>query len=168
MSYRKFISFCILLLLTGCTIIEQSSPTSVPTDTVLSPTSTPEPLSCEEVEGNCFMLVFEGEVCEYQGPDIQEEGPVTLLFINNGDGSAQVNLMRHRGDETIQDMVDYLGEEPSTNHTPSWAATLGPWELVGPGKRHTSEEILQPGIHTMVCADTRYGWWLGGGFLVEE
>jgi len=104
----------------------------------------------------------------YKGPATQEEGPVTLLFINNGDWLARVNLMRHQGEESIQDMIDYLGEEPSTKHTPTWAAALGPWVPVGSGERHTSEEILKSGIHTMVCADNRYGWWLGGGFNVEE
>jgi hypothetical protein len=65
-------------------------------------------------------------------------------------------------------MIDYLGEQPSHKHRPSWTDELGPWELVGPGERYSSVHILEPGVHTMICADTRYGWWLGGGFLVEE
>jgi hypothetical protein len=65
-------------------------------------------------------------------------------------------------------MIDYLGPEPSTNHAPDWAVSLGPWKAVGSGKRHTSEELLEPGIHTMVCNDPRYGMWFGGGFTVEE
>ena len=154
--------------MTGCTIFEQASPTAEPTSSFVSPTNTPEPTSCEEVDGNCFLLIFDGENCMYKGPATQEEGPVTLLFINNGDWLARVNLMRHQGEESIQDMIDYLGEEPSTKHTPTWAAALGPWVPVGSGERHTSEEILKSGIHTMVCADNRYGWWLGGGFNVEE
>lgn len=27
--------------------------------------------------------------------------------------------MRHTGDETIQDMIDYIGEEPTTKHHPN-------------------------------------------------
>ncbi len=169
MSHLRLLSLgFFMFILAACQLYEQSIPTEAPSEEIFSPTHTPEPLTCEEVEGNCFLLVFDGENCSYQGPEIQETGSMTLLFINNGDGFARVNLMRHTGDETIQDMMDYLGEEPSTKHTPTWANALGPWELVSPGRRHASVEILKPGIHTMVCADTRYGWWLGGGFTVEE
>ncbi|MBW2248959.1 MAG: hypothetical protein JRF62_17630 [Deltaproteobacteria bacterium] len=167
-SKKVAIGCFVIFLMTGCTIFEQATLTAEPTASLVSPTNTPEPTSCEEVEGNCILLIFDGENCMYKGPAIQEEGPVTLLFINNGDYLARVNLMRHQGEETIQDMIDYLGEEPSTKHTPTWAAALGPWVPVRSGERHTSEEILKPGIHTMVCADGRYGWWLGGGFTVEE
>ena len=165
---RLFLLGFIVFILAACQLFEPSIPTKAASEEIFTPTHTPEPLTCEEVEGNCFRLVFDGENCSYQGPEIQEPGSMTLLFINNGDGFAQVNLMWHRGDETIQDMMDYLGDEPSTEHTPTWANALGPWEIVGPGRRYTSVHILKTGIHTMVCADTRYGWWLGGGFTVEE
>jgi hypothetical protein len=159
LSQQVMGALLITLLLVGC---------GASTATPIPPTDTPEPTSCEEVEGNCFMVFFDGENCMYMGPSIQEKGPVTLLFINNGDWPARVNLVRHKGEESIQNMIDYMGPEPSTNHAPDWAVSLGPWKAVGSGKRHTSEELLEPGIHTMVCADPRYGMWLGGGFTVEE
>ena len=170
MSYLRIASLGVFIfILAGCQLNEQSIPPDANSEGVLSPTHTSEPLSCEEVEGSCFLLVLDSELnCSYRGPEILETGATTMLFINEGDGIARVNLMRHKGDKTIQDMKDYLGEEPSRNHSPDWVFALGPWENVGPGKRHTSIVFLEPGIYTMVCADTRYGWWLGGGFSVEE
>jgi len=35
-----------------------------------------------------------------------------------------VNLVRHIGDETIQDVIDIIGEEPSKAHAPSWTVDI--------------------------------------------
>jgi hypothetical protein len=150
-----------------------------PTATAVSPTDTPELPSCEQVEGTCLELIFDGKSCTYVGPSEIKSGPVTLLFFNDieetGDGSrpsdyyAHVNLLRHMEDKTIQDMIDYLGEEPSTKHHPSWSWELGTWKPIAPGDAQTWKGVLELGIHTLVCARINpFGVWYGGGFTVED
>ncbi len=123
----------------------------------------------EAVRDGELILTFDGESCTWQYPTVLKAGPVTLLFFNESEGSAAVNLVRHTGDETIQDMIDYIGEEPSTKHYPSWTQELGTWKSVPPGESLTWEGVLEPGIYTMGCARLEpLGGWYGGGFTVED
>lgn len=167
--WKRFLIGCLLLtLLTGCATAAPETPTPEPTATPVPPTDTPEPISCEEVEGNCLELTFDGESCTYEGPTDLKTGPVTLLFLNESEGRAAVNLVRHTGDETIQDMIDYIGEEPSTGTAPTWTRGLGTFQVIRSGESHTWEGVLEPGIHTMVCASPQYGIWFGTGLTVED
>ena len=165
---RLLIGFLLLVLLAGCATVAREILTPKPTSTPISPTDTPGPKSCEEVEGNCMKLSFDGENCTYDGPTDFKTGPVTLLFLNESGSLAAVNLVRHTGDETIQDKIDYIGEEPSSVHAPPWTRGLGTWQLIRSGKIYTWEGSLEPGIHTMTCASPEYGIWHGAGFTVED
>jgi hypothetical protein len=82
----------------------------------------------------------------------------------------KVNLMRHTGDRTIQDMIDYLGPEPSSAHAPSWVRSLGTWDwAVFPGETVVWEGDLEPGTHTVICAIVSpFGVWFGTGLIVED
>ena len=148
-----------------------ASPTMVPpTLTIISPTGTPNPTACEEGEGICLELTFNGESCTYAGPTIFTTGPVLLLFLNKSEGAAVTNLVRHKGDETIQAMIDYMGEEPSTKHHPYWTVEIrGVYRSVESGASHVWEGVLEPGIYSMVCARlVPLGVWFGTGLTVEE
>ena len=67
-------------------------PTDIPTELTTSQgeqTATPVPktknqnlTSCQEVEGACLELSFDGEICAYKGPTEIKSGAVTLLFLN--------------------------------------------------------------------------------------
>ena len=163
LSVKRFLIGCLLLApLIACATATPETPTP-------EPKATSGPTSCEEVEGNCLWLSFDGESCTYEGPTVLKTGRVTLLFLNESKGSAGRNLVRHTGDETIQDMIDYIGEEPTTKHHPSWTRELGTWRSVPPGESHTWEGVLESGIHTMVCARlVPLGVWHGGGFTVKD
>lgn len=187
MNYRKLLQwvigstlFVILLIRCGAppaapstTQVPLTRTPISPSATLIPPTITPQALSCEEVEKNCLELSFDGKRCTYEGPTSLKAGPVTLLFLNESEGRAAVGLVRHTGDETIQDMIDYIGEEPSTGSSPSWAQWVPTWSPVDSGERYTWEGILEPGIHTMVCGIPWPGLgqhtvWFGGGFKVED
>jgi hypothetical protein len=116
-----------------------------------------------------YQLSFDGESCTYEGPTELTAGPVTLLFINESKERAAVNLLKHTGDETIQDMIEYIGEEPTTKHHPSWTRELGTWKPVLPGESYTWRGILESGTHTIGCARLNpLGVWFGGGFVVKD
>ena len=182
--WKRFLIRCLLLaILTGCATAAPETPTQEPTATLVPPTATPKPTatlvpptatpkpkSCEEVEGICLWLFFDGESCTYEGPTALKAGPVTLLFINESADSAAVNLVRHTGGETIQDMIDYIGEEPSTVLKPYWTRELRTYMKVRSGESLTWEGVLEPGIHTMICAkfENDVGAWFGTGLTVED
>ena len=116
-----------------------------------------------------LQLTFDGESCTYEGPTELTAGPVELLFHNESEGRAAVNLVRHTGDETIQDIIDYIGEEPTTKHHPSWTVELGTWRIIGPDETHRWEGELEPAIHHMVCARlSPIGAWFGTGLTVRD
>lgn len=154
-----------------------SSPTSKQVEVESSPTSTSIPATsasesryCEDVSGNCISLYFDGESCIFDSPVEIKTGTVTLIFINESEGLAAVNLMRHNEDKTIQDMIDiFEEEEPSTKHAPGWVHSLGPWYSTPSGERDVWEGVLEPGIHTIVCGQlSPFGVWYGGGFEATE
>lgn len=133
------------------------------------PTDTQEPLSCAAAQGNCLELTWDGESCTYEGPAELRAGPATLHFHNESEGTAAVNLLRHLGDQSIQDAIDYIGEEPTTKPYPSWSREVGTWRSVAPGATYTWEGVLEPGIHHMVCARLQpIGAWFRGGFTVVD
>lgn len=165
---RLLIGCLLLALLAGCAIGAQETATPEPSATPIVPTGTPGPTSCEEVEGNCLMVSFDGEHCTYHGPADLKSGPVTLIFLNESEARTGVHLLRHLGDETIQDAIDRIGEGPSPLPQPGWANPVNDWQVIGSGEIYTWEGSLKPAIHSVVCGAPRYGVWSGGGFTVEE
>jgi hypothetical protein len=159
---RLLVGGLLFALVTGCAGSSEATPAP-------EPTATPEPTSCEEAEGICLEVTFDGDSCIYEGPSRLHAGPVTLFFHNESGSSAAVNLVRHIGDETIQDVIDYIGEEPSTKHHPSWTEELGTASITDRSETHTWEGVLEAGIHHMVCYTVRpFGGWFGAGFTVED
>jgi hypothetical protein len=90
------------------------------------------------------------------------------LFVNDSEEVAAVDFMRHTGDKTIQDVIDYYGEEPFSVHHPLWSNELGTYESIESGKSLCWEDDLMPKIHHMVCAGFKQGIWFGTGLTVEE
>ena len=168
-----FLAGCLLLtLLTSCATATQQTPlpsTSPP----VPATSTPAPTSCEKVEGHCLWLSFDGESCNYEGPTDLKPGPVTLIFLNESDGWASANLIIVLGDKTLEDLIHYIGEEPSMQHQPSWSDFYrGIWKEIRPGESIFWEGDLKPGIHGLYCVKTA-AWpesiqvWTGQTWIIE-
>jgi hypothetical protein len=120
------------------------------------------------IEDGVLSITFDGESCTYEGPTTLKAGPVTLLFHNESEGLADLALARITKGKTIQDMEDYVGEEPSTKPAPDWTQWIT-LEKVDPGESLTQEEVLDPGIYTMGCGRVEpYGGWFGTGLTVED
>jgi hypothetical protein len=135
-----------------------------------SPTATPLPTSCAEVEGTCLELTFDGETCTYAGPTEFGRGWVTLVFINASKDTASVNLVRHMPGHTHQDMLDIFGEDgTSTAHHPVWTVETGTWKTVRAREIQVWRGVLYAGIHTMVCArHSPFLVWYGTGLDVGD
>ena len=118
------------------------------TSTPLPPTEVPEPASCDEVEGSCLELTFDGENCIYDGPAQQKTGTATVFFINQSDELAYMYLMKHTGDEPLQDSSDYWSEG-STYGVPSWVEYIFT-EDASAGKSDFWEGNLGSGINILM------------------
>jgi hypothetical protein len=149
------------------------TPTPEPTAMLVPPTTTPEPPSCEEVEGSCLELYFDGQNCANVGPTDFKVGPFTLIFFNESEIVTNVGIFRLKNDKTYQDWINYFGEEPSPQHAPWWANEQGVFrnvtELILPGEIFIWENIIVDGIHGTVCVRAEpHGAYLGGGFTVDK
>jgi len=119
-------------------------------------------------DGELF-LTFDGDSCTYKGPTLLKAGHVTLVFFNESEETAAAGLGRHTGDETIQDVIDYIGEEPDTKDSPTWSRELGAYQGVPAGESFRWEGDLEPGIHHIVCINmVPHLVWFGTGLTVEE
>lgn len=167
---RPFIGCLLLALLAGCATAVPETPTPEPTAAPIDPTATPGPSSCEEVEGVCIVLSFDSEKnCMYSGPSEVKTGPITLIFLNDSGLRTAANLMRHLGDQTIQDMIDSLGEEPFHGRiTFSWIKHAYVPPFIRSGETYAWQGDLRPGIHSILCSSPEVGHWYGGGFSVED
>ncbi len=151
--------------------VEVTATPMPPTSTPIPPTATSVPTLCDDVDGTCLYLYFEGDGCTYVGPAELKPGPVTLIFLNENEESAVVNMIRLDEDRTMQDYLDHAGEEPSPFHAPYWVTHMGVWGAgdVGIGESHTWEGVLEPGIHFMVCGGRKpLALWTGGVLTVED
>ena len=126
-------------------------------------------VGCGGDDDRVMRLEFDGSSCNYDGPSELTPGPIELEFLNEGDGKGSVAFVRHTGDHSIQDMIDYMGDQPSTLHAPGWAVHLGTWEPVSSGHTYHWDGNLVEGVYTVVCGDrTPFHMWFGGGLTVSE
>ncbi|HSG18955.1 MAG TPA: hypothetical protein VLE70_21865 [Anaerolineae bacterium] len=154
-TYSLFLVGCLLLtLLTSCATATQETP--LPSTTTPVPaTFTPEPTSCEKVKGDCLELSIDGESCTYEGPTDLKPGPVALIFHNDGDGWAAANLIRLLEDKTLEDLIHWIGEEPSQQHQPPWSESIpGSWKEILADESRFWEGDVEPGIHALFCVKT--------------
>jgi len=137
----------ILTLIVGCT--------SLPT--------------CDDIEGTCLELTFDGENCTYEGPTELNTGTVKILFRNKSESTASAILAFYREGKTVQDMIDYNGPEPTTKDAPSWAKILAGFERIYAGESETLERNLKDiGTYTLLCwRKYPHAVWLGTGLNVE-
>jgi hypothetical protein len=158
----------LILLTTACggsdevNTLETTSASSEPPTTEATATTT------DAVGPVALHLTFNGESCTYDGTTELTPGPVELMFLNESEGSAAVNLVSIGEGHSIQDLVDDLGPEPSTGHHPAWTRELGTWSPTVPGETHRWEGDLEAGRYAMVCARlSPLGVWFGTGLTVE-
>ncbi len=167
LKWKQFLIGCILLaLLSSCTITAPETPISELTTSSTPLTDIHSPTSCEEVEGTCLSLTFDGENCTFQGPTKFAPGPVTLFFNNNSDGNAAVNFLMLLDGKTIVDVIEYNGEEPTSKHHPTWSRELGTFQRITPGGIQHWEGELEFADYFMVCVSFTLGVWLGTGLTV--
>jgi len=98
-------------------------------------------------------VTFNGENCNYEGPEVIREGKVVFsLNKTTSEGNVGFNLYKHEDGYKWQDVLDYYGEPGSTGGWPEWYIDIeksfvfsepGAWEFP-----------LDPGLYSVVVIAT--------------
>jgi hypothetical protein len=174
-SLRRLILFtAVVLVLPSCSNTADDSadttlaPTTTTTTAPATTTTTAPATTTDAVDPVPLRLTFDGESCTYEGMTELTPGPVELVFLNESEGFAAVNMVSIDEGYTIQDNIDHIGPEPSTGHHPYWTHELGTWQSTASGESHHWEGDLEAGLYAMVCALLEpFGVWYGTGLTVE-
>jgi hypothetical protein len=175
-SLRWLIPFAlVVLLLPSCsdTADDSADTTLAPattTTTTAAPTTTTTTTVTDAVDPVPLRLTFDGESCTYEGTTELTPGPVELVFFNESEEPAAVNMVSIDEGYTLQDNLDTFGPEPSTGHHPWWTRELGTWQSTAPGESHHWEGDLEAGLYAMACASLvipQVLVWYGAGLTVE-
>jgi hypothetical protein len=164
-SLRRLILFtAVVLLLPSCSDTADDS-----ADTTLAPTTTTT--ATDAVDPVPLRLTFDGESCTYKGMTELTPGPVQLVFLNESEEPAAVNMVSIDEGYTLQDNIETFGpDEPSTGHHPWWTRELGTGQSTAPGESHHWEGDLEAGLYFMACLSLvipQVLVWKGAGLTVE-
>jgi hypothetical protein len=117
-------------------------------------------------------LTFDGETCQYEGPDVIPEGEVIIILNNRSE--YELSLWAARLDEgrKWQDMLDYIGTPGSSVELPSWAE----WRVIAakvPDNPNASVYTLDEGLYAINCCTCGEvigprGVWPGAPLEVKE
>lgn len=116
---------------------------------------------------------FYGDSVKYVGPIEFDTQPVKFVFYNQSSDFASANLVKHNEGYTHQDMLNLFVNGISHSHHPNWTTeVLGVYKEVDPNSSHTWIGNLEPGIYTLVSAETRADpltvWYVAGLTISNE
>jgi hypothetical protein len=138
-SLRRLILFtAVVLLLPSCSDTADDS-----ADTTLAPTTTTTTAPATDtdaIDPVPLRLTFDGESCTYEGMTEFTPGPVELVFLNESEEPAAVNMVSIDEGYTLQDNIETFGpDEPSTGHHPWWTRELGTGQSTPPARATTGK-----------------------------
>ena len=101
-----------------------------------------------------LVVTYDGETCQYEGPESIVQGEVTMV-LNNLTDSRYVHLHLGRLDEgkTRQDVVEHVGDAFTASPISWWSEIGGVWFTKG--DRKVKEYLVEPGNHVIACAEHR-------------
>lgn len=115
--------------------------------------------------GDVPQLTFSGSDCVYAGPGEVTAGVVTVELVNDSDGTTNVFVGLLPEGQTVQDVIDDLGPQPSRGTGVSGISDMGAKSPARAGETIRWEKSLAAGQYATYC--TRSGNdWFGGGFTV--
>ena len=112
-------------------------------------------------------LTFDGSDCVYEGPEDATAGVVAVEFVNDSDGSANVQVMLLDEGTTVQDYVDQFSQDQISSHYPPFASDMGGRPPAAGGETITWEAGLGAGQYVALCGN-RQNAWFGFGLTVVD
>ncbi len=113
-----------------------------------------EETGVEEETGITFEVTFDGDRCQYKGPEVIDEGEVVIVLNNLTDSTvAHLHLLKLDEGKTQQDLVEYVGDAID-KPPPPWASLIPRSEFVeGSPSKRTDKYLFKPGSHAIVCGE---------------
>ena len=117
-------------------------------------------------------LTFDGETCQYDGPNVISPGKVTIILKNTSDYDLSLWAARMEEGKTWQDMLDYIGTPGASVELPSWAE----WRVLAakiPEHPNATVYTLDKGLYAINCCTCEEikgprGVWPGAALEVTD
>ena len=109
----------------------------------------------EEEAGITFEVSFDGDRCQYKGPEAIGEGEEVVIVLNNLTDSSAVHFHVVKLDEgkTLQDLVEYVGDAIDKG-PPPWVSEIFLSGLVeGKPVSVAKKYLFEPGSYAIGCAE---------------
>lgn len=106
--------------------------------------------SYQDAELEEVVLTFDGETCQYAGPQSAAAGDIIITLINQSDYETSVWIVRMYEGRTWQDMLDHIGTPGSNVHPPSWSSS-GFMIATIPDKPDSRIYSLKQGLYAVCC-----------------
>jgi hypothetical protein len=103
-----------------------------------------------------IQVTFDGQSCQYSGPEFVEEGNVVIELKNLSESYVELEIARIEEGKTWQDLLDYIGEPGNTGTSlPTWVSHV--YIRVVPDNPDAREYAFKPGLHSIVCLSQNGG-----------
>lgn len=143
-------------------------PTDTPIPPTPPPTATHGPTPCDDIDGACMFLRFDGETCAYVGPKELQPGPTTIVYHNDGPSSSLGSLVLLTDGRTMEDVIAFQGWGPYSGRGPRWQEPVAGWNTRA-GESFTWEGVIEEGEYYLACIRiVPDGVWVGGGLIVTD
>jgi hypothetical protein len=123
---------------------------------------------CDAEEGPCIGVRFDGDNCTVEGPTEKVLGTYALIFANESEGAARVEIGRLSSGWDLMDLVKDTADRP-TGYAPTWTLPMGLWNTtVAAGETHTYQpELGEAADYGILCFRIPQYAIYGDGFTLE-
>ena len=118
------------------------------------------------------VLTFDGETCNYDGPNVITQGQLTIVLNNKTDLDVDLWVAKLNEGRTWQDMLDYIGLPGSNVHRPPWSSSSISMTTVA-NNPDATVLTLSEGLYAICCCTCwetsgPQGVWPGASLEVKD
>jgi len=94
-----------------------------------------------------FERTTDGEETVFSVPESAEAGEAEVTLVNNGDGPADLQLIRAEGEHSAEEVIEGLAGAESGKPFPDWFDAAGGVGVTPAGEEVTVTQVLEPGTY---------------------
>jgi hypothetical protein len=111
----------------------------------------------EEEEALTYTLTGQGKDSKIEGQESAETGLNEIAFRNEGEGEADLQLVRVEGDHSAEEAVEGIDAAVKGKPLPDWFFAGGGVGGTGPGESQTVTQVLAPGTYYAFNTESSQG-----------
>jgi hypothetical protein len=101
----------------------------------------------EEAQTLAYTVTEQGKGTVIEGPTSADTGLAEIAFRNEGNGEADLQLIRVEGDHSAEETVKGLEKAMAGKPFPDWFFAAGGVGITSPGESQTVTQVLKPGTY---------------------